>query len=148
MSTIARLRRIRTHCRLLPAVYHSVFRWLTVYGILTAVVITIALSRSGLFFWAAMRASTRIHNSMLLSVLRAPLAFFHTNPVGRILNRFSNDQVRCLARVSDAAIPWVGRPFRIFGQACPASYSQRCQSSQNLAANQHLYIQPQVPQLL
>jgi ATP-binding cassette subfamily C (CFTR/MRP) protein 4 len=65
-----------------------------VYGLLTAGVIVVSLLRSGLFFWATMRAATRLHNSMLLRVLRAPLAFFHTNPAGRVLNRFSNDQVR------------------------------------------------------
>lgn len=27
-----------------------------------------------------------------LQVLRAPLSFFHTNPTGRVLNRFSRDQ--------------------------------------------------------
>ena len=29
---------------------------------------------------------------MLAAVLRAPLAFFHTTPTGRILNVFSKDQ--------------------------------------------------------
>ena len=29
---------------------------------------------------------------MCLQVLRAPLSFFHTNPTGRVLNRFSRDQ--------------------------------------------------------
>jgi ATP-binding cassette subfamily C (CFTR/MRP) protein 4 len=73
---------------------HVCCRWLLVYGLLTAGVIVVSLMRSGLFFWATMRAATRLHNSMLLCVLRAPLAFFHTNPAGRVLNRFSNDQVR------------------------------------------------------
>ena len=41
----------------------------------------------------ARRASTRIHADMVGCVLRAPLSFFHTNPSGRVLNRFSNDQV-------------------------------------------------------
>jgi ATP-binding cassette subfamily C (CFTR/MRP) protein 4 len=67
-----------------------------VYGLLTAGVMVVSLLRSGLFFWATMRASTRLHSSMLLRVLRAPLAFFHTNPAGRVLNRFSNDQVCCM----------------------------------------------------
>jgi ABC-type multidrug transport system fused ATPase/permease subunit len=40
------------------------------------------------------RAATRIHDLMARHVLRAPLAFFHTNPTGRIINRFSNDQGR------------------------------------------------------
>lgn len=53
----------------------------------------VALLRASLFFWATIVAATRMHNSMVLRVLRAPLSFFHTNPAGRVLNRFSNDQV-------------------------------------------------------
>lgn len=68
-------------------------RWLAVYGGLTAGVIVVALLRASLFFWATIVAATRMHNSMVLRVLRAPLSFFHTNPAGRVLNRFSNDQV-------------------------------------------------------
>ena len=45
-----------------------------------------------LFFRGMLRASTRVHNAMVERVLHAPLAFFHTNPTGRILNRFSKDQ--------------------------------------------------------
>jgi hypothetical protein len=58
-----------------------------------AVVIVVALLRSALFFEASLRAATRVHDRMVASVLRAPLAFFHTNPSGRVLNRFSSDQV-------------------------------------------------------
>ena len=28
---------------------------------------------------------------MLSSILRAPMVFFHTNPIGRIINRFAKD---------------------------------------------------------
>ena len=33
-----------------------------------------------------------MNEQMTHHILRAPLSFFHTNPTGRILNRFSKDQ--------------------------------------------------------
>lgn len=38
-----------------------------------------------------LRAATNIHQYLLNNVLRFPLSFFDTTPLGRILNRFSND---------------------------------------------------------
>lgn len=37
-------------------------------------------------------AAKYLHNSAALNVLRAPMSFFDTTPLGRILNRFSRDQ--------------------------------------------------------
>jgi ATP-binding cassette subfamily C (CFTR/MRP) protein 4 len=70
---------------------------LQVYGLLVGLVMVVSLGRASLFFAASIRASTNMHNAMIARVLRAPLSFFHTTPVGRILNRFSND----LGRVDD-----------------------------------------------
>lgn len=39
----------------------------------------------------AMKASRNLHNTMFEGVTRARMYFFHTNPSGRILNRFSKD---------------------------------------------------------
>ncbi|CAG9463350.1 unnamed protein product [Pedinophyceae sp. YPF-701] len=62
------------------------------YGALTAGVVVASVLRSGLFFLLALGASTRLHDEMSMRVLRSPLEFFHTNPTGRVLNRFSKDQ--------------------------------------------------------
>lgn len=42
-------------------------------------------------FQLAMKASRNLHNTMFNGVTRARMYFFHTNPSGRILNRFSKD---------------------------------------------------------
>eukprot|EP00798_Chlamydomonas_sp_ICE-L_P022324 gene22324-29400_t len=65
--------------------------WIWVYGMLTAMVLVFAFGRAFLFFDSTVRAATRIHDCMAHRVVRAPLSFFHTNPAGRILNRFSKD---------------------------------------------------------
>jgi hypothetical protein len=56
-------------------------------------VVLLGLYRSLLFFVALQRGATAVHDTVAGCVLHAPLAFFHTNPTGRILNRFSSDQV-------------------------------------------------------
>lgn len=50
-----------------------------------------AFSSCMLFYKLAMNSSKNLHNSMFLSVIRAPLRFFEATPSGAILNRFSKD---------------------------------------------------------
>lgn len=47
------------------------------------------------FLLVSLRCSQRLHDKMVLAVLQAPVLFFDTNPVGRVMNRFSKD-ISCL----------------------------------------------------
>ena len=58
---------------------------------LVVVVICLAVFRAFLSFHLTIQASRRLHDDMTRSVLRAKIEFFDTNPLGRILNRFSAD---------------------------------------------------------
>lgn len=52
----------------------------------------VAVMVRGIWFLnLALVASRSLQNSMLHSVLRAPMAFFDTTPIGRIISRFSRD---------------------------------------------------------
>ncbi|CAB4400795.1 unnamed protein product [Rhizophagus irregularis] len=44
-----------------------------------------------LWVFCAIRAARKLHHQMLDGVIRSPMSFFDTTPLGRILNRFSKD---------------------------------------------------------
>lgn len=46
---------------------------------------------SAWFYLSTLRASRKMHNAALASVMLAPLSYFDTTPLGRILARFSKD---------------------------------------------------------
>ncbi|XP_073844740.1 probable multidrug resistance-associated protein lethal(2)03659 [Musca autumnalis] len=62
-----------------------------IFSAINVAVIFFALMRGIMFFNMASKSSTRLHNNMFVSVTRASMYFFNTNPAGRILNRFSKD---------------------------------------------------------
>ncbi|KAI8377534.1 multi drug resistance-associated protein MRP [Radiomyces spectabilis] len=45
-----------------------------------------------LWIKCAIRSSKVLHSEMLETIMRSPMSFFDTTPLGRILNRFSKDQ--------------------------------------------------------
>lgn len=49
------------------------------------------VARSVWYLNLALYASKKMHNKMLQSILRAPVSFFDTTPIGRIISRFSRD---------------------------------------------------------
>ena len=65
-----------------------------VMGYVGWLVATVCFSvcRDCAFAFAELRAASTIHNDMLATVMHAPMAFFDTTPLGRIIARFSKDQ--------------------------------------------------------
>uniref|UniRef100_A0A4W2FZS7 Multidrug resistance-associated protein 4 n=1 Tax=Bos indicus x Bos taurus TaxID=30522 RepID=A0A4W2FZS7_BOBOX len=69
-----------------------VLNWyLGVYSGLTVSTVLFGITKSLLIFYILVNSSLTLHNRMLETILRAPVLFFHRNPIGRILNRFSKD---------------------------------------------------------
>ena len=61
---------------------------LEVYGCLTGVALIFVLARTFILLSCFLRCSERLHDKMVVAILKAPVMFFDSNPVGRILNRF------------------------------------------------------------
>ncbi|KAK9449812.1 P-loop containing nucleoside triphosphate hydrolase protein [Limtongia smithiae] len=78
-------------------------RYLGIYLILgtSAAMLTLVYTLV-LWIWCTIRAARNLHDTMLKRVLRSPMSFFDTTPLGRIINRFTADVNRVdevLARV-------------------------------------------------
>ncbi|XP_018573016.1 multidrug resistance-associated protein 7 [Anoplophora glabripennis] len=69
----------------------DVYSYLKVYVEFAAVNTLFTLVRAFLFAYGGVKAATKVHKSLLKSVIKAKSAFFDITPTGRILNRFSSD---------------------------------------------------------
>ncbi|KAG6642050.1 ABC transporter C family member 2-like [Carya illinoinensis] len=68
-----------------PGFYNLIYASLSFGQVLVTLVNSYWLIISSLY------AARRLHDAMLESILRAPMVFFQTNPLGRIINRFAKD---------------------------------------------------------
>ncbi|KAG8385285.1 hypothetical protein BUALT_Bualt03G0026100 [Buddleja alternifolia] len=65
--------------------------YVLIYAILSLGQVLMTLINSFWLITSSLTASKRLHDSMLCSLFRAPMVFFHTNPIGRVINRFAKD---------------------------------------------------------
>lgn len=85
----------------------NVIKYLGVYFLLGIGYSTSSLIQNiSLWILCTIQGSKKLHNVMAVSVMRAPMTFFETTPIGRILNRFSND----IYKIDEV----IGRVFNMF----------------------------------
>ncbi|KJA15567.1 hypothetical protein HYPSUDRAFT_48272 [Hypholoma sublateritium FD-334 SS-4] len=81
----------------------GMFKYLLVYGCFSLSSSLLgAISAITMWVYCALRSARYLHDSMLDSLMRAPLSFFELTPTGRLLNLFSRDMYvvdQILARV-------------------------------------------------
>ncbi|KAH9747882.1 ABC transporter C family member 2 [Citrus sinensis] len=65
---------------------HGPLFYNTIYSLLSFGQVLVTLANSYWLIISSLYAAKRLHDAMLHSILRAPMVFFHTNPLGRIIN--------------------------------------------------------------
>jgi len=67
--------------------------YLSIYVAFSFAAIGATLFRSFSMVFGSIKGSKLFHEKMFKAVIRSPMSFFDTTPIGRILNRFSKDQL-------------------------------------------------------
>jgi ABC-type multidrug transport system fused ATPase/permease subunit len=71
--------------------FHGPLYYLYVYAVLSFCQGSLSLGNSFWLVFSSLAAAQCLHNGMLEAMLRAPMSFFHSNPIGRIMNHFAKD---------------------------------------------------------
>ncbi|SGY80268.1 BQ5605_C008g05343 [Microbotryum silenes-dioicae] len=71
--------------------HHSVNYYLGIYCFLSLFAVVLSTLQWFVLYVGSLRASDRIYRIILKAILRAPLRFFDTQALGRLLNRFGKD---------------------------------------------------------
>eukprot|EP00164_Ancoracysta_twista_P003660 GFYU01004901.1.p1 GENE.GFYU01004901.1~~GFYU01004901.1.p1 ORF type:complete len:1550 (+),score=481.01 GFYU01004901.1:223-4872(+) len=66
--------------------------FLSIYAVITALSAAAIMLRLVFMTYGGLLSARNLHVKMLERVMKAPMAFFDSTPIGRILNRFSKDQ--------------------------------------------------------
>lgn len=66
--------------------------YISMYVFFAIVASMLSFTRQLMVVFAILRAGKTLHDQMLRALLRSPVSFFDSTPLGRIINRFSKDQ--------------------------------------------------------
>ncbi|PKA52346.1 ABC transporter C family member 2 [Apostasia shenzhenica] len=98
-----------------------------IYALISSGQVLVTLGNSYWLITSSLYAAKRLHDAMLGSILRVPMVFFHTNPLGRIINRFAKD----LGIVSTTSL-WAIMPLLILFYASYLYYQSTAREVKRL----------------
>jgi hypothetical protein len=81
-----------TVCRAEDTLGWSYPEYIGTYGALAGAAVVLIVARSLMWAHFFVEAASALHQLMLRRIFWCPMGFFDTTPIGRILNRFSQDQ--------------------------------------------------------
>ncbi|KAG6604625.1 ATP-binding Cassette (ABC) Superfamily [Phytophthora cinnamomi] len=81
--------------------------YLTIYAYLGLSTIVLGFVGDLCSRYAGLSASKRVHHTLLHHVIKGTMRFFDTTPVGRILNRFSNDMNTIDQKLNTAIVQFI-----------------------------------------
>jgi ABC-type multidrug transport system fused ATPase/permease subunit len=84
--------------------------YLTVYAILGIIELVLKFGDDLTYFFRCAQASKVVHKNLLNNVLKSPMKFFDTNPIGRIVNRFTSDLDTMDQMIPFALMDFIGSP--------------------------------------
>ncbi|XP_066266498.1 ATP-binding cassette sub-family C member 4-like [Branchiostoma lanceolatum] len=114
-SNVSSLRNMVMNATTIPTISSTVFFvaprpdthfYIYILTVFTAGTLMLGLVVTWQLFFLAIKSSKNLHNDMFHAIIRAPTRFFDTNPVGRVLNRFSKD-----VGMLDEMFPWTFTDF-------------------------------------
>ncbi|CAO3624546.1 unnamed protein product [Cunninghamella blakesleeana] len=77
--------------------------YISIYILLCFSFVIFDTFRSVLLYWGSIRGAKSLFNQLLDRIMYAPMRFFDTTPIGRILNRFGKDVVTVDIRLARSA---------------------------------------------
>ncbi|CAF0825031.1 unnamed protein product [Rotaria sp. Silwood1] len=86
-----------------------------IYCILVGILLFLTFLRTIAAKLMCLNAGRILHNKMFQRIIRCPIYFFDTNPVGRILNRFTNDVNIMDERLSESVPEFFDCAFAVVG---------------------------------
>lgn len=85
-----------------------------IYALFSSLQILTTLSNSLWVITCSLSAAQRLHNNMLAAIFRAPMSFFNSTPLGRIINRFARDTGDIDRSIASSANMFLGSVFQLF----------------------------------